>query len=74
MVHTWSTMYMYMYYIRPLISDIVNDILQFSHSFSAKGIGYSVLCIGAHWIWLRNCTNTVHIFTNILQRETMTKS
>ena len=55
-----------MYYIMLLLYDIVIVTLRFSHGFSTKSIGYSTMCIGAHRVWLRNCTNTVRIVINTL--------
>ena len=62
-----------MYYIRLLLYDIVTVTLRFSHGFSTKSFGYNTMCIGAHRIWVRNCTNTAHIVTNTLCIETETK-
>ena len=60
-----------MYYIWLLLYDIVIVTLQFSHGFSMKSIGNDTMCIGAHQIWLYNCTNTVCIVTNTIPKETV---
>ena len=62
-----------MHNIRLLLYDIVTVTLLFSH-FSMKCIGYYTMCIGAHRIWLRNCTNTVRIVASTLRTETVNKS
>ena len=70
--NTYSSHQSYKYCNRlTMYYDIVIVTLWFSHSFSTKCIGYNTMCIGAHRIWLLNCTSTVPIVTNTGRRETV---
>ena len=63
-----------MYYIRPLLYNIINVTLPFNHGFSEKCIGYNTNCLGAVMQSNLIGTNTHYIVTNTLRRETVTKS
>ena len=63
-----------MYYIRPLLCDIITISLRLSQGFSTQCIGYITNCIGAVMQSNPIGTSTQRIDTNTRRRETVTKS
>ena len=65
-IHTWSTLY----YIRPLLNDIVSVSVRFNHSFSTKRIVY-IWTIGTITQLNQMGTNTHCIATITFCKETL---
>ena len=63
-----------MYYIRPLLHDIVAISLRLCHGFSTNFIGYRPNCIGAVTQSNTIDTNTQGTVTNTSRRQSVTKS
>ena len=63
-----------MYYIKPLLYDIIDVTLRFSQCYSTKCISYNMNCMGAVTQSNQMGTNKHHFVTKTLLRETVTKS